>query len=63
MISSFTVLRDILTLGEDPGVSEYLSAYILFRSGRSIDATSMLPCKLEAPPVWRCGIAQLPVWE
>jgi hypothetical protein len=33
-----------------PGVFEYLFEYILLRSERLIDATSVLPCGLEMPP-------------
>jgi hypothetical protein len=39
-------------------VSEYLSEYIYLCSGL-IDATSILPCELEAPPLEKCVIAQL----
>jgi hypothetical protein len=32
-------------------------------SERLVDATSIMPCELEAPPVQRCVIAQLTVRE
>jgi hypothetical protein len=51
IISSSTALRDALTLEEDPGVPEYMSEYIILCSERLIDATNILPCELEAPPV------------
>jgi hypothetical protein len=49
--SRSAALHDTLTLEEDPGVSEYLSEYLFIMSERLIDATSILPCELEAPPV------------
>jgi hypothetical protein len=51
IISRSAALRDTLTLEEDPGVSEYLSDYLFFMSERLIDATSIMPCELEAPPI------------
>jgi hypothetical protein len=50
IISRSAVLRDTLTLEEDPGVSEYLPDYFIM-SERLIDATSILHYELEAPPV------------
>jgi hypothetical protein len=62
IISRSAALRDTQTLEEDPGVSESVRIYFII-SERLIDATSILPCELEAPPVQRCVIAQLTVRE
>jgi hypothetical protein len=45
-------------------VTVRISVRICFNmSERLIDATSILLCELEAPPVLRCAIAQLTVRE
>jgi hypothetical protein len=44
-----STLVDISQVGEK--VTKYLSEYTLSCSERLINATSILPCELEAPPV------------